>query len=88
MKTSLLSLLKALWKDDRGFIVSAELVLVGTIAVLSMVVGLSAVSRSITRELYDVADAYDAVNQNNNDADRYDRDTSDNGDDYGDIVTR
>lgn len=60
------SLLKQLWRDECGFIVSAEMVLVGTIGVLSMVVGLAAVSNSVTNEMYDMADAFNSVNQNNN----------------------
>ena len=71
MKTTLLRLVRALWNDERGFIVSAELVLIGTIAILSMVVGLTTVSRSITRELSDIANAFDAVNQGEDDHGRY-----------------
>lgn len=62
-------LLQNLWQDDRGFIVSAEIVLVGTIGVLSMVVGLSTVARAITEELADMAEAFDSVNQGD-DSDR------------------
>jgi len=70
MKT-VIAFLRAFWNDEHGFIVSAELVLVGTIGVLSMVVGLSAVSRSVTNELYDMADAFNSVNQYDDD-DHYD----------------
>ena len=49
--------------DESGFIVSAELILIGTIAVLSMVVGLSEVASAINQELEDVASAFGAVNQ-------------------------
>ena len=52
-----------LWSDEAGFIISAELVLVATIAVLSMVVGLSEVANAINQELEDVASAFGAVNQ-------------------------
>jgi len=65
MKTAIVSLASAFWKDEDGFIVSAELVLIGTIAVLSMVVGLTTVSRSINHELSDIATAFDSVNQDN-----------------------
>ena len=54
---------KQLWADEDGFIVSAELVLVSTITVLSMIVGLTALSHSINKELYDVANAFQSVNQ-------------------------
>ncbi len=49
--------------DEHGFIISAELVLVMTIAVLGMVVGLAAVRDSITHELNDLSHAFGAVNQ-------------------------
>jgi len=52
-----------LWNDDAGFIVSAELILIATIAVLAMVVGLSEVAHGINQELEDVASAFGAVNQ-------------------------
>lgn len=55
--------LKALWNDQNGFVVSAELVLVMTIGVLAMIVGLHAVSKSVVQELNDVASAFGAVNQ-------------------------
>lgn len=60
-------LLRKLWNDEEGFIVSAELVLISTITVLSMVVGLAEVSNSINNELFDVANAFDAVNQRDDD---------------------
>lgn len=49
--------------DEAGFVVSAELVLVATIAILAMVVGLSEVSLSINSELEDVACAFGSINQ-------------------------
>jgi hypothetical protein len=58
-----MSLALQLWNDDAGFIVSAELVLIATIAVLAMVVGLAEVSHAINQELEDVASAFGAVNQ-------------------------
>ena len=57
------TLILALWKDEAGFILSAELVLISTIGVLSMVVGLSEVASAINQELEDVASAFGAVNQ-------------------------
>jgi len=65
-------LLKQLLDDEAGFIVSAELVLIATIAVISMVVGLSQVSRAVNEELYDVAQAFNSVNQSY----RYDQENS------------
>jgi hypothetical protein len=57
------TLLTKMWNDEAGFIISAELVLVATVAVLAMVVGLSEVSIGINEELEDVASAFGAVNQ-------------------------
>ena len=53
----------SLWKDEAGFIVSAELVLIATVAVLAMVVGLSEVANAVNQELEDVASAFGSVNQ-------------------------
>ncbi len=57
------TLLTALINDEAGFIVSAELVLVATIAVLAMVVGLSEVALNVNNELEDVGSAFGALNQ-------------------------
>lgn len=59
----MLRTLKALYNDENGFIVSAELVLVLTIGVLAMVVGLHSVSKSVANELNDLASAFGAINQ-------------------------
>lgn len=59
MKTLILNL----WNDDAGFVVSAELILISTIAVLSMVVGLSEVAYGVVQELEDTGSAFGAVNQ-------------------------
>lgn len=52
-----------LWADESGFVASAELILISTIAVLSMVVGLSEVSYGIVQELEDTGSAFGSVNQ-------------------------
>jgi Flp pilus assembly pilin Flp len=59
-------LLKKLWKDDAGFVLSAELMLIATIVVLSVIVGLSEVSLAVNSELKDVASAFGAENQSYN----------------------
>ena len=56
-------MMKKLWKDEAGFVVSAELILIATIAVIGLVVGLAAVRDGITSELSDVAGAIQDVNQ-------------------------
>ena len=57
------TIITALINDEAGFIVSAELVLVSTIAVLAMVVGLSEVALNVNNELEDVGSAFGSMNQ-------------------------
>ena len=52
-----------LWCDEAGFVVSAELILVATIGVLSLVVGLAEISHGINQELEDVGSAFGAMQQ-------------------------
>ena len=56
-------MLKMLWNDEAGFIISAELVLVATLLVVGLIVGLSEVQHAIVSELNDVADAIGELNQ-------------------------
>ena len=56
-------MLQRLWKDDAGFVVSTELVLVATILVIGMVVGLATVRNAVVQELGDVAQAIGNINQ-------------------------
>ena len=56
-------MMKQLWNDEAGVVISAELVLVLTITVLAMVVGLHAVSKAVTQELNDVSSAIGALDQ-------------------------
>lgn len=51
------------YRDEDGFVVSAELVLVSTITVLALVVGLSEVAFGINGELEDVGAAFGSLNQ-------------------------
>ena len=57
------TIIAQLINDEAGFIVSAELVLVATIGVLSLVVGLSEVAFNINNELEDIGSAIGAINQ-------------------------
>ena len=57
------TLMHQLLSDEFGFVVSAELILVATIAVLSLVVGLAEVSQGINQELEDVGSAFGAMQQ-------------------------
>ena len=56
-------ILNSLWKDEAGFVISAELVLISTIVVLSLVVGLSEVANGVNEELEDVGSAVGSINQ-------------------------
>jgi len=56
-------ILRALWRDQAGFILSAELVLILTVGVLAMVVGVHAIAKSVNHELVDVAQSFGAFNQ-------------------------
>lgn len=56
-------MLTRLFQDDRGFIVSAELVLVATLLVIGLIVGLSEVQHAVVAELNDVGDAIGNLNQ-------------------------
>lgn len=56
-------MLHQLLRDENGFIVSAELVIILTVAVLAMVVGLSEVAVAVTCELNDLSNAFGALDQ-------------------------
>ncbi len=52
-----------LWKDEAGVILSAEAVLVGTVAVIGLSTGLSVVATSVNEELKDVGFAIRSLDQ-------------------------
>jgi hypothetical protein len=58
-----MNILNALKNEENGFVVSAELVLVGTIVVLGMIVGLTELSFNVNQELEDVGSAIGGINQ-------------------------
>ena len=58
--------MRKLFNDEVGFVISAELVLVLTIAVLGMVVGLTSMRDSINSELVDLSNAFGAIDQSFN----------------------
>src|SRR5579872_1832060 len=58
-----MSVLRQLWVDEAGFIISTELVLVATILVLSMVVGMKKISSQVLAEMSDVGNAIGFLNQ-------------------------
>ena len=49
--------MKNLWKDECGVVLSAEVVLIGTILVIGMMVGLVELQVAVVGELSDVGDA-------------------------------
>jgi hypothetical protein len=60
---SKMRVLQRLWADDAGAVVSAELVLVGSILVLGMIVGLATLRDHVVQELADIAGAIGEVQQ-------------------------
>ena len=54
---------RKLVNDESGVVISAELVLVLTIAVISMVVGLSEVTLAVNTELNDISNAIGSLSQ-------------------------
>lgn len=58
-----MNMLSRFWNDEAGFVVSSELVLIGTILVLGVVVGLATVRDQVVQELGDLALAISNINQ-------------------------
>ena len=58
-----MKLIRKLWNDETGFVVSAELIMIATIAVIGLLVGLTSVRDGVTSELSDVAGAVQDANQ-------------------------
>lgn len=52
-----------LWNDEAGFVVSIELILLASIAVIGLIAGMAAVRDAAVSELSDVAGAVQDVNQ-------------------------
>ena len=55
--------LMQVWRDETGFVVSAELVLIATILVIGMIVGLASLRDQVVQELGDVGAAISQVVQ-------------------------
>ena len=47
----------ALWRDDRGFVVSAEMILLTVIVVIGLVVGMASYRDALFQELSDTGSA-------------------------------
>ena len=54
---------KSLWNDESGVILSAEIVLIGTILVLGMIVGLVELQCAVVAELSDLSSAFGNLDQ-------------------------
>lgn len=51
------------WADERGFVVSSELVLIATIVVIGLLAGLTTLRDQVALEMGDMANAIGAVRQ-------------------------
>jgi len=58
-----MKMLQSLWRDESGVILSAELVLIGTILVIGMIVGLVELQCAVVGELSDLGDAIGNLDQ-------------------------
>jgi len=56
-------MLRKLYNDESGAVISAELVLVLTILVIGVIVGLSEVAVAVNTELNDISNAIGAISQ-------------------------
>ena len=58
-----MQLLQRLWRDDRGAVLSIELILIGSVLILALIVGLAAFRDSVIQELGDSGAAIGKLNQ-------------------------
>lgn len=58
-----MNLVRKLWADEVGVIISAELILVLTVVVIGVIVGLSEVAVAVNTELNDISNAIGALDQ-------------------------
>lgn len=56
-------MLKKLWNDEAGAVISAELALVLTVGVLAVIVGISEVAVAVNTELNDISNAIGSLDQ-------------------------
>lgn len=56
-------MLNKLWNDENGVILSAEIVLIGTILVIGMIVGLVELQCAVVAEMSDLGDAIGNLDQ-------------------------
>ncbi|MBA4032289.1 MAG: hypothetical protein C0478_15570 [Planctomyces sp.] len=58
-----MQIMKALWDDCQGAVLSAELVLLGTVGVLGSIVGLNAVASAVNGEMVELAQGFRSLDQ-------------------------
>lgn len=51
------------WKDENGFIISAELIIICTLLVLGLIVGLTSLQAALVAEFHDVSAAFSSLDQ-------------------------
>jgi Flp pilus assembly pilin Flp len=56
-------MLKAMWNDENGAIVSIEMIIIITVGVLALIVGWSEVAVAVNSELDDISNAVGKLNQ-------------------------
>ena len=56
-------IINGLWRDENGFIVSSELVLLASVILIPLLVGMQTVRNSVVQELADVGQAIGVVSQ-------------------------
>lgn len=56
-------MLRSIWNDENGAVISTELVLVLSILVLGVIVGLSEIAVAVNTELNDISNAIGALDQ-------------------------
>jgi len=59
----MMTVIKRLWSDQGGAVISIELVLVSSVVLLGLMVGLAALRDSVNNELADVGGAIDEITQ-------------------------
>lgn len=55
--------LASLWKDERGFVNTVEMVFIATILVIGLAAGWKTVNQAVNNELEDVANAINSIDQ-------------------------
>ena len=58
-----MSLIKELWKDESGLVLSAETVTIGTVGVLGSIVGLNTLGHAVNDEMKEMASAFRSLDQ-------------------------